>query len=772
PGPASPLFWSLLLYVLYLIGLAWSDDMGYAWFDLGIKASMGLLPLVLWAVPDDRRVGGRTVLGAFVAGASIAVVICVLVALARTLTDVLPGGQGFWAGQWIGSRFSLFMHPTYFAVHLCLALVVVLLREARPGDRGYRRITPWLLVAGVLFCGSKAGWIVLVLLYGLLLLMRWRTPLRRSLLLAGLAGAVAFAVFMAVSPYVREKVEQLEMLGDHAPVAPDASGSTGLRQLTWTAAMELLQENWLLGTGTGDVKNELLARYAEKGYVHALEQRLNAHSQLLQTPLTVGVVGGVLIALLLAVPAWSAIRRRDALMVAFVLVLGINWAFESMLEVQAGVVFLTVAGLMLALRGPSTGGSGPRMVMLTQYYPPETGAPQNRLHATAMGLADLGMEVTVLTGMPNYPDMKVQEGYRGAWYRQELIDGIDVRRSWLYVPMGKGIFPRLANYFSFVMSAWWTGSAELRRSDVLLVESPPLFLGITAMLLARATGASLVFNVSDLWPESAVQLGLVRNQLLIGASTGLEELCYRRSALITGQTRGIVADIERRMPDKEVHWLPNGVDLPTMQALPVEPGMRAHFGIPAGAMVCLYGGIIGHAQGLETVVAAAEELRDEPGVLFLLVGEGPVKSELQDLVGRKGLENVRFLDRMPRASVLGLLKECDAVVVPLRRNDLFKGAIPSKIFEALALGKPLLLGVDGEARDLFIRDGECGTFVEPEDPVALAEAVRRYRDDPALRAAHGANGLRYVKAHFDRAVITHGLWVALQEVLARRSARR
>ncbi len=770
PAPGSVLLWSLALYALYLLGLLWSTDMGYAWFDLGIKASMGLVPLVLWVVPDRSRVGGRTLLSAFVGGAVLATVVCLVVAGVRTVADVLPGGPGFWSGHWIASRFSLFMHPSYYAMHLCLALAVVLLREHRPGDRGYRLATPFLLVVGILFSGSKAGWGALVLLYLVLLVVRWRTPQRRVMLLAGLVGISVFAMSVQVSPFMREKVDQLIAVQRNGPPAPNATGSSEVRQLTWQAAGELLREHWLLGTGTGDVKNELVDRYAAKGYEEPLARRLNAHSQLLQTPLTLGVLGGVLIAMLLLLPMLVSLRERDTVGALFIALLLLNWSVESMLEVQAGVVFLAVVGLLLALRGPRDANVAPRLVLLTQYFPPETGAPQNRLHAIATALAAQGVEVTVLTGMPNYPEMVVHEGYRGAVYRCERMDGLEVRRAWLHASTGKGLLARLSNYFSFVFSALWVGLCELRRSDLLLVESPPLFLGITAMGLARAKGAALIFNVSDLWPESAVQLGLVRNRALIAASTVLEESCYRRSALITGQTKGIVNDIARRMPGKQVRWVPNGVDLPAIAKVPATPGMREALGIPREAVVCTYAGIIGHAQGLGTIAQAAEQLVDT-NVLFLLVGEGPVKAGLQAMVNDKGLRNVRFLERMPRARVLGLVQESDAVVVPLRRNDLFKGAIPSKIFEALALGRPLLLGVDGEARDLFIREGDCGLYFEPEDPSALALAVRRYIADPALRARHGENGARYVREHFDRAVISRALWSDLQQVLQRRAGR-
>lgn len=407
-----------------------------------------------------------------------------------------------------------------------------------------------------------------------------------------------------------------------------------------------------------------------------------------------------------------------------------------------------------------------KIIFLTQYFPPETGAPQNRLFATANALQSKGAEVTVLTAMPNYPDMRIQQAYRGKFHLHEQYEGLDVHRAWLFVSQGRGMLARLCNYFSFVLTSLLIGAFKLKKADVLLVESPPLFLGITAMLLARLKGAKLVFNVSDLWPESAVQLGLVTNSTMIQLSTWLEERCYRRAALITGQTQGIVENIRMRFPDKNILWVPNGVDfaaITTAEGAPIS-NIRERLGIGPNELVLAYTGIIGHAQGLEVVLEAAALLRDRSDIHFILIGDGPEKEKLLALKRELRPVNVHFVDRMPRPEMLGMMRSIDAVVVPLRKNDLFKGAIPSKIFEALALSKPLLLGVDGEARELFIDQGNAGLYFPPEDARALAQAAIRYAEDRPLVKEHGANGVRYVREHFDREAISNTLWNALEQL--------
>lgn len=405
-----------------------------------------------------------------------------------------------------------------------------------------------------------------------------------------------------------------------------------------------------------------------------------------------------------------------------------------------------------------------KVIFLTQYFPPETGAPQNRLFSTARTLQECGAEVTVLTAMPNYPEMQIQPKYKGRFHSSERIGGMLVHRVWLLVSTRRGIIWRLGNYFSFVFTSLLVGLFKLRRSDVLFVESPPLFLGITALLLARAKGARMVFNVSDLWPESAVQLGLVTNGYMVKASTWLEMTCYRNSALITGQTKGIVENIRSRCPQKEVLWLPNGADLDAIEEVAHRGEAFAALGIPPTTFVITYAGIIGHAQGLDVILRAAT-LSKGKNVIFLLIGDGPVKKVLESDAVKLGLqEHVRFIGRMERSAVLDIVKHSNAVVVPLRSNDLFKGAIPSKIFEALAMGTPLLLGVDGEARQLFIEEGRGGIFFQPEDGASLAAAVDVYLNDRHLARQHGIAGSNYVREHFDRRRISMSLFVALQRI--------
>lgn len=390
-----------------------------------------------------------------------------------------------------------------------------------------------------------------------------------------------------------------------------------------------------------------------------------------------------------------------------------------------------------------------KFLILTQYYLPETGAPPNRLYQLAKRLKHMGVEVAILTAMPNYPEMKVHDGYKGKLYCREEIGGILVHRCWIFTGKSKSIIFRLINYFSFVKSAFLVGAWKTGKQDIIFCESPPLFLGITAWLLTKVKGASLIFNVSDLWPESAEKLGLVSNKLLLRASTKLEEFLYRNSLMVTGQTQGIVKNISNRFPQKTVHWLKNGVDSADLDAIPESMNWREAAGFKSGDFLLLYAGILGYAQGLEVILQAASHLRDKKEVKFLLVGSGPVRDELISLKEELQLDNVFFYDNRPKADVIPFVRGADVAIIPLRKLELFKGAIPSKIFENLALKKPVLLGVEGEARELIIGEGKAGWAFEPGNGDDLAERIRYLLEHKELLKEAGQNGFDYLQREFN-----------------------
>lgn len=391
-----------------------------------------------------------------------------------------------------------------------------------------------------------------------------------------------------------------------------------------------------------------------------------------------------------------------------------------------------------------------RILILTQYFPPEAGAPQIRLKELAKGLRQSGHEITVVTALPNYPDGVIPPPYRGRWLLQDAVaglEGIPVWRTWIY-PVQRGRFwKRLLNYFSFVFSSFW-GLKRAGKQELLLFESPPLFLGITALLYSWRTKTRLIMNISDLWPESAVALGLVRSRCLIGAAAWLERTLYRRVWKLSVQTEGIRDSLwERGVPREKVTFLPNGVDLSLFEPRERDRALARELGYAETDFVLLYAGTMGYAQGLESVLAAAEILLPERGVRFLFVGEGTEKPKLEAIVQEKGLSNVRFVSFQPVQEMPRYFSLASASIVPLKKSKLFEGARPSKMFPALASETPVIYSGEGEAAAL-IRESGGGVVVEPENPTALARAVRDLRENPAQCQAMGAAGRQFAAENF------------------------
>ncbi len=402
-----------------------------------------------------------------------------------------------------------------------------------------------------------------------------------------------------------------------------------------------------------------------------------------------------------------------------------------------------------------------KLLILTQYFPPEIGAPQNRLFELAVRLKKLGVDVTVLTAMPNYPQMKIYAGYENKKYIYEEIEGLPVHRSSIYLPTSKSIIQRLLNYFSFVYSSAKIGNSKIGEVDVILCESPPLFLGYSALYLKRKKKAKLVFNVSDLWPESAEKLGVVTNKWMLKLAYNLEKKLYQKSILVTGQTQGICKSINERFPSVKTYWLPNGVDVSYYNPEEVKSTWRKDNGFEESDVLFLYAGIIGLAQGLEIILKAAEQLKHQPHFKFIMLGSGPVKPELQLYKTEKQLNNVYFFDAVQKNEMPAIVKAIDVSIIPLRKLELFLGAIPSKIFESLAMEKPIILCVDGEARELFVNQGQCALYSEPENVESLVNAISQLANNTDLRQKLGSLGRTYVEKSFNRNKIALSLFEQL-----------
>ena len=395
-----------------------------------------------------------------------------------------------------------------------------------------------------------------------------------------------------------------------------------------------------------------------------------------------------------------------------------------------------------------------RFLILTQYFPPEVGAPQVRLQAMARELRAQGHDVRVVTAMPNYPRGEIYPAYRGRVVVHEDADGVQVTRTWIYPASGRGVVKRVASYLSFTLSAL-LGTLRGPGPDFIFVESPPLFLGLTAWLTGVLRGRPYIFNVSDLWPESAVSLGIVTNRTLIALAERLERFCYRHAFRVSAVTEGIRDAIAAVPGSAPVIVFPNGVDVDTFRHADGASiaGLQAD-----GAAIFVFAGTHGYAQGLDIIVDAAGRLRDRRDIRFVLVGDGPDKTRIQDLA--RDLPNIAFLDPVPLSSMPAIFSASRASIVPLRKLDLFKSARPSKILPSLSCETPVIYAGEGETVAL-IEANDCGIAVAPECGEQLAAAVVRLADDGALARRMGANGRALVTGSYSWSAIVRR-W--LQEI--------
>ena len=405
------------------------------------------------------------------------------------------------------------------------------------------------------------------------------------------------------------------------------------------------------------------------------------------------------------------------------------------------------------------------ILYLSQYFPPEIGATQTRAYEMARGLVQAGHRVTMLTEVPNHPSGIVPPEYRGKWFERSQLDGIDVLRVWVKASPHKNFKTRMAFYLSYMADAALVGVLKAHGPfDVVYATSPPLFVGAAGLALHRMKRAPFVFEVRDLWPESAVALGELGSPRAIAWASHLEELCYNRAARIVVVTEGIRQRLlQRGWPAGKLALIPNGANTELFQRRPeLGAQFRAEHNLPPDAFVAVYAGIHGIAQGLETALHAADRLRNEPAVRFVLVGEGPVKAELLALRAELALDHVLMLPEQPRAAMPGILSAADAAMVPLRKLDLFQGALPSKMFDAWACELPLLLSIDGEARRV-LEAANGGLHLPPEDPASLAEAIRILAALPDRGRSLGQNGRRYTEQNHSRQAQARALERLLKE---------
>lgn len=400
-----------------------------------------------------------------------------------------------------------------------------------------------------------------------------------------------------------------------------------------------------------------------------------------------------------------------------------------------------------------------KILYVSQYFPPEMGAPAARAAELARHWVEGGHDVTVLTGFPNHPTGVIPPEYRRRFRRlvaQETWNGVKVVRTWLLPFPNRKPYERMLNYVSFCVSSAIVGGF-LSRPDVLIATSPQLLVALSGWWLGAIKRVPFVFEVRDLWPESlsAVGMGSEKSWLHRGLAT-VAGFLYRRSEHIVVVTNAFKEFLVDRwhVPAAKISVIENGVETDLFSSQSADPKLREELGAN-GRFLVSYIGTMGMAHGLETLVAAAEALQTRaPQVRFLLVGEGADKDRIVALAHSRKLNNMAFIGQQPRERIPAYVSASNAALVLLRKTDLFKTVIPTKMLEFMSSACPVILAVDGEARQI-VEAGNAGIFVEPESAEALQQAIVRLANDPGLCRDLGENGRRYIVTHFSRAQTAH-----------------
>lgn len=385
------------------------------------------------------------------------------------------------------------------------------------------------------------------------------------------------------------------------------------------------------------------------------------------------------------------------------------------------------------------------ILFLTENFPPETNASATRVYERACYWVRWGHRVTVVTSAPNFPLGKLFDGYRNRWHQTEVMDGIRVVRVKTFIAPNRGVVRRSLDFFSFGVTGLVAALFEA-NPHIVVATSPQLFAAVAGHAVGALRRLPFVFELGDLWPASIAAVGAIHHRLPLKAMEIVELYLYRRAAAIVALTASIKDNlVARGIPSKKIAVVRNGVDLLRYAPRPRDEALAQQWGLH-GEFIVGYVGTHGMAHALRNVLDAAELLRDAPDIRFLLVGAGAERESLIAEAARRALDNVQFHEMQPKDMIPAVFSLCDVALAHLKNVPLFAGAIPSKVFEAMGMGLPILLATPkGEASHLT--SGNGAVWVPPEDPVALADAVRKLKADPSLRARLSSAGLAAAPLH-------------------------
>ena len=391
-----------------------------------------------------------------------------------------------------------------------------------------------------------------------------------------------------------------------------------------------------------------------------------------------------------------------------------------------------------------------KILYITQYFHPEIGATTNRALSNVRCFAEKGHDVTVLTEMPNHPKGIIFDGYEHKIFMKEKMEDFMIHRVWVYTNKKKNFIIRLLFYISFMFLGTIHTILKWKKYDIIYITSPPLFVAYIGIGLKKIfKKIKIIFEVRDLWPDTAVELGELNNRIVIQMSLNLEKKIYRISDKIIAISKDMKEKIiSKGFEPEKIRIIHNGTDPKFLfRTKTISEDIIKEYK-QEGRFIVIYAGIIGLAQSLETIIKAADRLRNE-NILFMFIGSGPNELKFKQLVKNMKLSNVLFIGEIPRDKVHEYLFLADCGVIPLRKLELFKGALPSKIFDYMGCDLPILLGIKGEAKDLIERSG-AGIYFEPENYNELADKILIFKNNPIILKNMSSKGRDFVLENFNR----------------------
>ncbi len=394
-----------------------------------------------------------------------------------------------------------------------------------------------------------------------------------------------------------------------------------------------------------------------------------------------------------------------------------------------------------------------RIVYVSQYFPPEMGAPSARVHELAREWVRLGHEVTVVTAFPHHPTGVKRPEDRHVLTRRERHDGIDVVRTYVWAAANRGTAMRMVSYASFMASAATIGRARMPRADVVIATTPQLLCAVAGYGMARTSRTPFVLEVRDLWPESLLAVDAMGENAVVRGLRRVAAHLYEHADRVVTVGEGYRRKIHELygLPLDRMDVIPNGIDTSLFVPGPRDNEVRRQHGW-GDKFVILYLGTHGMAHALDKVLEVARTMQSEPDKHFVFVGEGAEKERLRRLATAWRLPNVEFIDQQPKSRVPLYYAACDLGLVTLRDTPLFQEVLPSKIFEYLGMERPIVLAVGGEARSL-VESAGAGRYVPPEDVGAMTDVIRTLSSDRAELADMGRRGRSHVLEHYDRSVL-------------------